>query len=63
MFLRAADGDTHAIHRRLRSRWQELREGSPNATLATPVIRICVSGDQKGKDVQGLVDLLLSAAT
>jgi hypothetical protein len=35
---------------------------SPNASIPDPVIRIYVSDKQKGHDVQGLMDLLLTAA-
>jgi len=62
VFLRTADSDQEAIHRLILDRWAELREGSPNMNLPDPVIRIYVSTKQKGKDVQGLMDLLLTAA-
>ncbi len=62
VFLRNADSDQEAIHRLILDRWAQLREGSPNIDIPDPVIRIYISGKQKGPDVQGLMDLLLYVA-
>ncbi len=62
VFLRTTDSDQEAIHRLIMDRWAQLRESSPNRDIPDPVIRIYVSGKQKGPDVQGLMDLLLYVA-
>ena len=62
VFLQNADSDRDAIHHMILDCWRELLQGSPNTNIPDPVVRIYVSDKQKGKDVQGLIDLLLTAA-
>ena len=62
IFLRDIASDKEAIQQLILDRWAELREGSPNLDTLEPVVKEYVSNTQKEHDVQGLMDLLFSAA-
>lgn len=69
MFLRDPITDQNSVHKLLKERFAELREGSPNrpkespkGAAQPPVMHVYVTSDEKGDDVQSLLDLLLAAA-
>jgi hypothetical protein len=62
VFLIRKNSDKEAIHRMILNSWAAMREGSPNMSIKDPVIRIYVNNKQNAPEVQGLMDLLLTAA-
>ena len=60
VFLMQGKSDSEAITELLYERWAELKVGSPNESLKNPILQLYISSDEKGDDVQALMDLLLT---
>jgi hypothetical protein len=60
VFLMQGKSDSGAITELLYERWAELKVGSPNESVKNPKLQLYISSDEKGDDVQALMDLLLT---